>query len=67
MSFRYTGGDFMFFCTGSYAAAARAAAGAAAARAACAAAAGRRFCPHDNFWTPFRIAFIFGTFVGPNL
>ena len=25
------------------------------------------FCSRDNFWTTFRIAFIFGTIVGPDL
>ena len=46
-------GVTLCFCTGSYAAAARAA--------------GRRLCPRDNFWTTFWISFIFGTIVGPDL
>ena len=46
------GGDFMF-CTGWYAAAARAAA--------------RTRFSRDNFWTTFRISFIFGMIVGPDL
>ena len=25
------------------------------------------FCSRDNFWTTFRISFIFGTIVGPDL
>ena len=54
---RYTGGDFICFCTGSYAAAAAAAGAAAAADS----------CPRDNFWTTFWISFIFSTIVGPDL
>ena len=28
---------------------------------------GRRFCSRDNFWTTFRISFIFGRIDGPDL
>ena len=45
-------GVTLCFCTGSYAAAAAAAADS---------------CSRDNFWTTFGISFIFGTIVGPDL